>query len=94
MNRTATRRHRPKITTTVDPQLLRAVDAWVTEHPGLDRSKVIDEALQLWYARIQERAMEEQFASPADVDPDEWEAWRSIRDAAAARRFGAGGAEA
>jgi hypothetical protein len=33
--------------------------------------------------------MEEQFAAPEEVDPGEWETWRAIRDAAAARRFGA-----
>jgi hypothetical protein len=77
-----------KIAATVDPDLLRAVDAWLSEHPELDRSKVIDEALHLWYARVQERAMEEQFAEPSEVDPDEWATWRAIRDAAAVRRLG------
>lgn len=80
-------RRRLKIAATVDPHLLRAVDAWLRDHPGLDRSKVIDEALHLWYARVQERAMEEQFAPPSEIDAGEWEAWRAIRDAAAARRL-------
>lgn len=89
MPRPAAVRHRPKIAATVDPLLLKAVDAWLIRHPGFDRSKVIDEALRLWYARVQERAMEEQFTSPDEVDPEEWAAWRTVRDAAAARRFGA-----
>jgi hypothetical protein len=89
MRRSTPTRRRLKIAATVDPHLLRAVDAWLSNHPELDRSKVIDEALHLWYARVQERAMEEQFASPSETDADEWEAWRAIRDAAAARRLGA-----
>ena len=40
-------RHRVKISATVDPHLLRAVDAFVNEHSGFDRSKIIDEALRL-----------------------------------------------
>jgi metal-responsive CopG/Arc/MetJ family transcriptional regulator len=41
-------RHRVKISATVDPELLDGVDAYIREHPGRDRSKVIDEALMLW----------------------------------------------
>ena len=89
MSRPAAARHRPKIAATVDPLLLKAVDAWLVRHPGFDRSKVIDEALRLWYARVQEQAIEEQFTCPDEVDPEEWAAWRTVRDAAAARRFGA-----
>ena len=88
--RAAAVRRRPKIAATVDPSLLQAVDAWLSRNPGSDRSKVIDEALRLWYARVQERAMEEQFASSPEVEPEEWEAWRAIRDTAAARQFGTG----
>ena len=93
MGRAAADRRRPRIAATVDPDLLKAVDAWLRAHPGSDRRKVIDAALRLWYARVQEQAMEEQFASPDDVDPAEWEAWRAIRDAAAARSITARGGE-
>ena len=78
-------RSRRRISATVDPLLLRAVDAYVEDHPDLDRSKVIDEALALWYAKRQDEAMLRQFADPADVDPDEWSAWESIQRAAAQR---------
>jgi hypothetical protein len=81
----APRRRRVKIGATVDPALLRAVDDYVARHPEYDRSKVIDEALYLWYAREQERAMREQFEAPDDVGPGEREAWRRIRRAAAER---------
>ena len=85
MPRPAPERRRPRISTTVDPLLLEAVNEWLSRHPGFDRSKVIDEALRLWYAREQERAMEEQFTTPSQLDPHEWEWWRAIRDAAAER---------
>ncbi len=87
VRRNAAIRHRPKIAATVDPLLLKVVDAWLRKHPAFDRSKVIDEALRLWYARLQQKAMEEQFTSPSGVDAGEWEAWRKIRDAAASQRL-------
>ena len=46
-----------------------------------------DEALRLWSSRDQDRAMKTQFAEPAGVDAAEWEAWRSIRRAAATCRL-------
>lgn len=87
MGKRAVARRRPKISATINPQLLRAVDAFVDTHPEYDRSMVVDEALSLWYARQQEEAMEAQFAEGSGVDPEEWEAWRAIRDAAAAQRM-------
>ena len=93
MGRTAANRRRPKIAATVDPDLLKAVDVWLRAHPGSDRSKVIDAALRLWHARVQEQAIEEQFALPDDVAPAEGEAWRAIRAAAAARSITARGGE-
>ena len=33
----------------VDPKLLEVVDAYVEAHPALDRGRVFDEALSLWY---------------------------------------------
>ena len=83
----APRRKRPKLAATVEADLLAAVDAYVLEHPGTDRSKVIDEALRLWRSRALRRAMEDQYASPDERDPDELAAWRRIRRTAAARQF-------
>jgi hypothetical protein len=81
-------RHRPKISVTVDPELLREVDRFVAAHPALDRSKVFEEALGLWRARQQERAMIEQFTAPLEpAEMEEREAWRTIRKAAAERTF-------
>ena len=69
MSRQVAERQRAKISATVDPDLLKAVDAYVDQHPE------------------QDRAMEAQFADGSGVDPEEWEAWRAIRDEAANRLF-------
>ena len=78
---------RVKVSVTLDPELLGAVDGFVQAHPGQDRSKVIDQALQQWYAQQQNIAMEAQFAGAEDAIARERKAWRSIRRAAAPRRF-------
>lgn len=81
-------RRRAKVSVTIAPDLLHAVDAFVRDHPGLDRSKVVDDALSLWYAREQDRAMVEQFSAP--VSPEEAAEraeWRRIQRAAAERIF-------
>lgn len=80
-------RRRVKISATVDPQLIAAVDTYVAAHAGLDRSTVIDEALALWYARQQEAAMEAQYAGATDEGPpaEEWAAWRAMQRAAVER---------
>jgi hypothetical protein len=85
----ATSRRRPKITATLDPDLLASVDAYVAAHPDLDRSAVIDKALRLWRAHELERAMEAQFAAPDGVDPTERQAWDQLRHAAVTQRFSA-----
>jgi hypothetical protein len=77
---------RVKVSVTVDPDVLHEIDNYVGEHEGLDRSKVMGEALALWVARRQDAAMEEQFSGDA-APPDEVESWRSVRRAAAARRL-------
>ena len=85
----ATARRRIKISATVDPLLIQAVDAYAAQ-TGLDRSAVIDEALTLWYARQQEAAMEAQYVGGEDERPpaEEWSAWRAIQHASAERLFG------
>jgi hypothetical protein len=82
---TATRRRRTKVSITVDPQLLHAVDVYVQKRTGLDRSKVMETALKDWYRARQDEAMEEQFSGPEFRDPDELRSWRAIRRAAAAK---------
>ncbi len=89
MTQRSIERHRAKTSVTLDPVLLQAVDAFIEEHPVFDRSNVVDQALHLWYARQQERAMEEQFATPQSaVEQAERTAWGLIRNGAAARRYG------
>lgn len=77
---------RAKVSVTLDPELLGVVDAYVEAHPGEDRSKVIDQALQSWLAQLQDMAMEAQFSS-APGRRDEQNSWRAVRRAAAARRL-------
>jgi len=80
-------RRRPKVTATLDPELLAAVDAHVAAHPELDRSTVIDEALRLWRARELDGELETQFAEPDGVRKAERAAWDAIRRGAADRRL-------
>lgn len=76
---------RKKISVSVDRILLQAVDSYVEHHEGLDRSKVIDQALMGWYAARQDEAMIEQYAAPTTAEEDaEYAAWERIRDAAVA----------
>ncbi len=77
---------RPKLSITVDPDLLRVVDEYVDAHDGADRSKVIEQALELWTASQQDAAMEAQFRG-ADAPAHERIAWRSVRRSAAASQM-------
>ena len=80
-------RKRVKVGATLDPNLVSAVDAYVTDNPGMDRSAVLDDALRLWQARQQERAMERQIREDASRYDAERADWRRVRRAAARRRF-------
>lgn len=77
---------RTKISVTVNTRLLEGVDAFVSLHPGADRSKVMDEALMLWYAQKQQRDIEAQFGDP-EYPQDEMDAWRAVRRQAAIKTF-------
>jgi hypothetical protein len=77
---TKSNRRRVKTSATVDPELLDGVDAYLRERPDCDRSKVIDEALMLWLAQEQDRAMEAQFDG-TDLPDDELLQWNAVLDA-------------
>jgi hypothetical protein len=79
-------RRRAKISITVDPALLTAVDRYVQHHADTDRSKVMESALQSWYGARQEEAMIEQF-SEADPDKTDQRNWQRIRRAAVSRKL-------
>jgi hypothetical protein len=64
------------------------VDAYVEKHPDTSRDEILDQALWLWFAREQDRAMEEQYAAPDDRPEHEVAAWNAIRDASARLMFG------
>ena len=77
---------RVKISLTIDPVLLQAIDAFVAEHPASNRSRVIEDALRLWQGRQLEQALEAQYAEPLTEEQErEMAAWRHIRRAAAQR---------
>src|SRR5947209_3157015 len=79
---------RVKVTVTLDPELLGAVDGFVQSHPGQDRSKVIDQALHQWYSQRQETEMELQYSHGGQRIGSERKAWWALRRAAASRRLG------
>ena len=77
---------RVKISLTIDPVLLQAVDEFVAEHPTSNRSRVVEDALRLWQSRQLEQALEAQYAEPlTDEQEEDMAAWRQIRRAAAQR---------
>jgi len=78
--------NRVKVSVSVDPALLKVVDEFVQAHDGIDRSKVVDEALGLWTAARQDEAMAAQFATSGEP-PAEHADWRTIRRSAAGRRL-------
>ena len=78
-------RRRAKVSVTIDPQLLSAVDLYVPKHADTDRSKVMETALHDWYRARQDEDMTEQFSGTDLVDPDERQSWRKLRRTAASR---------
>ena len=77
--------NRAKVSVTLDPDLLKTVDHYVAKS-GLDRSKIVEQALELWSASQQNAAMEEQFRD--DFAPEaERSGWRTIRRVAASERI-------
>ena len=78
---------RVEVSLSLDPLLVRDVDAYVEAHEDADRSKVVDEALRLWSAAQQRAAMELQFADDGATDPAEQDNWRHLRREATSRRL-------
>jgi hypothetical protein len=79
---------RTVLTAEVDATFHKAVQRFLDDHPDYDLGKVLDEALYLWCAREQERAIAAQYAEPqSEIEREEYAAWKRIRDAAAARLF-------
>jgi len=79
-------RRRAKVSITVDPALLNAVDSYVQHHPDTDRSKVMESALQSWYSARQQEAMVKQFNEP-QPEKVEKQSWQRIRRGAAKRKL-------
>jgi hypothetical protein len=80
--------NRVRVTVSIDPRLLKVVDAFVHDCPGTDRSKLFDEALRLWYKERLGEATEWQYQEELDQDQRrERDDWRAIQRAAAIRLF-------
>jgi hypothetical protein len=80
-------RRRAKVSITVDPALLNAVDLYVQRHADMDRSKVMESALQNWYRVRQNEAMVEQFSAAEPANEGERAAWRRIRRDAVSKKL-------
>ncbi len=75
-------RIKPRITVTMDPDMLEEIDTYVREHEGTGRSQIVDAALRCWYARMLHEALVSQHSFPKS--PEEMEeraAWKRIRAA-------------
>jgi metal-responsive CopG/Arc/MetJ family transcriptional regulator len=77
-------RRRAKVSITVDPALLNAVDRYVQRHADTDRSMIMESALQSWYSARQQEAMIEEF-SVTEPEKNERQRWQRIRRVAAER---------
>ncbi len=79
-------RNRPRITVTVDPDMLDEVDEYIQSHQGTDRSQVVDEALRCWYAhQLREALIRQHSAECSSEELAERLAWRRIREAQVSR---------
>lgn len=75
-------RNKPRITVTVDPDMLDEVDAYIREHVGTDRSQIVDEGLRCWYARkLHEALVKQHSATRSPEEVEERTAWKRIRAA-------------
>ncbi len=75
-------RTKPRITVTIDPDMLEEVDTYIQEHTGTDRSQVVGEALRCWYSLVLHEALIRQHSAPKSVEElEEHEAWRRVRAA-------------
>ena len=75
-------RNKPRITITVDPDMLEEIDTYIQEHQGTDRSQIVDEALRCWYASMLHEALVRQHSAPKSPDElEERAAWKRIRAA-------------
>ncbi|MBI4321106.1 MAG: hypothetical protein HY675_21665 [Chloroflexi bacterium] len=75
-------RTKPRITVTVDPDMLDEIDSFIRENAGTDRSGVLADALRCWYAQRLHEALVQQHAAPKSPEEiEERAAWKRIRAA-------------
>lgn len=79
-------RTRRRITVTVDPEMLEEIDTYIRDHAGMDRSRLVDEALRCWHDRTLHQAiMRQHSATKSAEEVEERLAWRRIRAAQSLR---------
>lgn len=80
---------RVKVSLSLDPALVQYLDAYISAHPMLNRSRVVELAVREFRQRQIELELEAQYAEP---EPEEVQReladWRQIRRAAARRALG------
>ena len=71
-----------KVTVSIDPQLVNAVDQEVRAHHAGSRSAVVEEALRLWRVEQQRRAIEQgteaYYRSRSQKEQHEDQAWTRL----------------
>jgi hypothetical protein len=72
-----------KVTVSVSPELLRAVDSYVSDNDSLSRSAVFEEALQLWTSTFMDKFDANYYKNQAHELNDP--AWSRITTEAAKR---------
>ena len=77
---------RARITISLSPDLLAAVDSYIRGHPGLSRSAVCTKAITAWLQADQETLIERYYNDQSPSDRQEDDQWRRLasRSAAAA----------
>ncbi len=72
-----------KVSLSLDPVTLAYLDAYVSEHPTLNRSRVVERAVHEFQQRRIEAELEAQYAEPESEQVQrELVGWRRIRLAA------------
>lgn len=72
-----------KISITVKPELVSAVDKYVKDRKGLSRSTVVEKALMLWYQQEFDREDREYYSTLSAEELAEERSWSEITTAAA-----------
>ncbi len=80
---------RVKVSLSLDPAVLDYLDTYISAHPTVNRSRVVELAVREFRQRQIEAELEAQYAEPESEEIQrELEDWRHIRRAAARHALG------